>query len=58
MAEETTQHNNRDSITVKKNAAGAYAWDIKRYYDATTTPVHLVIHALKEADDCLRGEFL
>ena len=47
----------KDSITVKKNAKGEYAWDIKRYYDANTTPIDAIIQALVEADEKLHGAF-
>ena len=57
MDKETLTNDKRDSITMKKNAKGEYAWDIKRYYDAETMPVDDVVHALKEADTCLRGAF-
>ena len=57
MENETLNTDKRDSITVKKNAKGEYAWDIKRYYDAATTPVADVVSALKAADSLLRDEF-
>ncbi len=51
------QHENRDSITVKRNAKGEYAWDLKAYYDSESGNAD-VLQRLQETDTELRKRFL
>lgn len=57
MSEEL-QHEKRDSITLKRNAKGEYAWDIKLYFDLAEEEPDEVINALYVYDDKLRKEYL
>lgn len=58
MTNETLTHDNRDSITLKKNAKGEYAWDIKRYYDFESSVTSEIVDSLVVTDHALRMEFL
>jgi len=48
------QYEKRDSITVKRNAKGEYAWDIKIYYDAENEKIADVVDYLKQTDKRLK----
>ena len=48
MSEEL-QHEKRDSITLKRNAKGEYAWDIKLYFDAESN--RRATHTLEDIAD-------
>lgn len=51
-------HENRDSVAVKRNAKGEYAWDIKIYYDAGGNDAKDVVKYLKFVDDKLKENFM
>jgi hypothetical protein len=48
----------KDSITLKRNAKGEYAWDIKLYFDLSEEDPEEVINAVYVYDDKLRDQFL
>jgi len=52
------QYEKRDSVTLKRNAKGKYAWDIKLYFDLAEEDVGEVINALYVYNDGLREAFL
>ena len=56
----TTQllHEKRDSITLKRNAAGKYAWDIKLYFEAESQETVPVLADIEDIDAFLRGKYL
>jgi hypothetical protein len=56
MDEAQLQYEKKDSITLKRNAKGEYAWDIKLYYDGGKLQV--VVGELKHTDAMLREAFL
>jgi hypothetical protein len=47
-----------DSVTLKRNAKGEYAWDIKMHFDLSEEDPGDVINALWVYDDKLRDQFL
>ena len=51
-------HENRDSVAVKRNAKGEYAWDIKIHYDAGGGDAEDVVKYLKYVDDKLKENFM
>ena len=51
---EELQHEKRDSITVKRNAKGEYAWDVKIYYDAENEKIADIVDYLKQTDKRLK----
>ncbi len=57
MEQEALTHENRDSITLKRNAKGEYAWDLKAYYDSESGNAD-VLQRLQETDTELRKRFL
>ncbi len=53
------QHEKRDSVTLKRNAKGEYAWDVKLYFDSDDTGERLRVDVtLKELDKMLRAAYL
>ena len=61
MMDEKTQiqHEKRDSVTLKRNAKGEYAWDVKLYFDSDDTGERLRVDVtLKELDKMLRAAYL
>ena len=54
---EELQYEKRDSITVKRNAKGEYAWDVKIYYDAENEKIADVVDYLKQTDKRLKDAF-
>lgn len=52
------QYEQRDSITLKRNAKGEYAWDLKLYYDAENKKIANVVDYLQQMDKRLRETFL
>lgn len=54
MEEELTKEN-RSSITLKKNAKGEYAWDIKVYFDEEQD---YALDKLKDIDEKLKKTYL
>ena len=56
-AMEELQYEKRDSITVKRNAKGEYAWDIKIYYDAENEKIADVTDYLQMTDKRLKEAF-
>lgn len=55
---EELQHEKRDSVTLKRNAKGEYAWDIKLYLDAENIGNRTdVLDILEEIDRELRTNF-
>ena len=55
---ETAEFEKKDSITVKRNAKGEYAWDIKIYLDNETQDVGDVLNQIERIDFSLRSKFL
>lgn len=47
---------NRDSIKISKTSRG-YSWDIKLYYDNSSTDPSVIIEKLKAIDLILKKEF-
>ena len=43
METSTTAFEKKDSITLKRNAKGEYAWDIKTYYDPAEEEISDII---------------
>ncbi len=58
MAEALSPFEKKDSITLKRNAKGEYAWDLKLYFDLSEEDPGDVINALWVYDDKLRDQFL
>lgn len=52
------QHEKRDSIAIKRNAKGEYAWDIKVYFDREDDTVTYISGYLKRVDAELKESFL
>lgn len=58
MSEEL-QHEKRDSIILKRNAKGEYAWDIKLYFDAEgKRGSECALANLSDIDISLQGAYL
>jgi len=51
------QYEKRDSITLKRNAKGEYAWDVKLYYDTENEKIADIVDYLKLTDKRLRDAF-
>jgi hypothetical protein len=51
------QHEKRDSITLKRNAKGEYAWDAKLYYDAENENIADIVEYLHQVDKRLKDAF-
>lgn len=51
------QYEKRDSLTLKRNAKGEYAWDIKAYYNGESGNAD-VLQRLQETDTELKKRFL
>ena len=47
-----------DAVTIKRNAKGEYAWDIKVYFNATEESADDVVNNLRYIDGKMRGAFL
>ena len=52
------QYEKRDSIELKRNAKGEYAWSIKTYFDPATDCAIDVLAYLKDIDGNLRSDYL
>lgn len=52
------QYEKRDSIELKRNAKGEYAWSIKTYFDPANDDIDLVLTYLKDTDGNLRSDYL
>lgn len=55
---QTTGFEKKDSVTVKRNAKGEYAWDIKIYLDNETQDAGDVLNQIERIDFSLRSKFL
>ena len=55
---ETAEFEKKDSITVKRNAKGEYAWDIKIYLDNETQGSGAALDQINFIDNALKAEFL
>ena len=51
------QQEKRDSITLKRNAKGEYAWDMKLYYDAENEKIADIVAYLQQTDKRLKEAF-
>jgi len=58
MEEAELKYEKRDSVTVKRNAKGEYAWDIKLYWSSEDDEARIVVMELQHVDKMLRGTFL
>lgn len=58
MEEAELKYEKKDSVTVKRNAKGEYAWDIKLYCDAENEKIADVVNYLQEVDKRLKEAFL
>lgn len=54
MNEEQLTKENQNSIAVKRNAKGDYAWDIKIYFDDNDDST---VNRIKDLDDKLKTKF-
>lgn len=53
------QHEKRDSITLKRNAKGEYAWDIKMYFDSGSEDgANQTLADIEDVDTSLRTRYL
>lgn len=58
MDSETINFNSRDSITLKMNAAGKYAYDAKIYYDSVEDNIDDIINQLIDIDVKIHENFI
>jgi len=58
MEEAQLQYEKRDSVTLKRNAKGEYAWDVKLYWDRDDVDALSVVDELQHIDEMLRERFL
>jgi len=58
MDEAQLQYEKRDSVTLKRNANGEYAWDVKLYWDRDDADALSVVDELQHIDEMLRERFL
>ena len=57
MSEETLINEQQDSIKVSKGMNGKYSFDVKRYYDFTSTEPKIVIKQIQQIDNELKKTF-
>jgi len=58
MNEAQLQYEKRDSIVLKRNAKGEYAWDVKLYWNSEDGDALSVVEELQHIDGMLRERFL
>ena len=58
MEEAQLQYEKRDSIVLKRNAKGEYAWDVKLYWNSEDGDALSVVEELQHIDGMLRERFL
>jgi len=58
MDEAQLQYEKRDSVILKRNAKGEYAWDVKLYWNRGYTEDSFVVKELQHIDTMLREAFL
>ena len=58
MSPETTNFDRRDSVTLKMNAKGEYAYDSKIYYDSAEDDVNDVMNRLIDIDMKIKENFI
>jgi len=58
MDETQLQYEKRDSIALKRNAKGEYAWDVKLYWNSEDGDALSVVEELQHIDEMLRERFL
>ena len=52
------QYEKRDSVALKRNAKGEYAWDVKLYWNSEDDDALSVVEELQHIDKMLREAFL
>ena len=58
MDETQLQYEKRDSVTLKRNAKGEYAWDVQLYWNSEDADALSVVEELQHIDGMLRERFL
>ena len=58
MDETALQYDKHDSITLKRNAKGEYAWDAKLYWNSDDDDALSVVDHLQHIDEMMRERFL
>ena len=48
----------RDSIALKRNAKGEYAWDVKTYYNPVEEEMTEIVEHIEIVDGMLKEKFL
>ena len=58
MESKTTNFDRRDSVTLKMNAKGEYAYDVKLYYDSLEDDINDVMNRLIDVDMRIKENFI
>lgn len=58
MDEAQLQYEKRDSVALKRNANGEYAWDVKLYWNSDDADALSVVEHLQHIDKMLGEAFL
>lgn len=58
MESTTTNFDRRDSVTLKMNAKGEYAYDVKIYYDSLEDDIKDVVNRLIDVDTKIHENFI
>lgn len=56
--EATTDFDRKDSVTLKMNAKGEYAYDVKIYYDSSQDDINDVMNRLIDVDMKIHENFI